>query len=52
MVTDILRLIDWRGVDTDGNVGEAATRVAQGIPVGRAATIELRNQHAVYAATW
>ncbi|EST10181.1 Surfeit locus 1/Shy1 [Kalmanozyma brasiliensis GHG001] len=36
----------------DGNVGEAATRVAQGIPVGRAATIELRNQHAVYAATW
>ncbi|CBQ70275.1 related to Surfeit locus protein 1 [Sporisorium reilianum SRZ2] len=36
----------------DGNVGEAATRVAQGVPVGRAATIELRNQHAVYAATW
>ncbi|KAJ1033717.1 hypothetical protein NDA13_001697 [Ustilago tritici] len=36
----------------DGNVGEAATKVAQGIPVGRAATIELRNQHAVYAATW
>ncbi|GAC72904.1 mitochondrial protein Surfeit 1/SURF1/SHY1 [Moesziomyces antarcticus T-34] len=36
----------------DGNVGEAATRIAQGIPVGRAATIELRNQHAVYAATW
>ncbi|SPO25008.1 related to Surfeit locus protein 1 [Ustilago trichophora] len=36
----------------DGNVGEAAARVANGIPVGRAATIELRNQHAVYAATW
>ncbi|SNX82250.1 related to Surfeit locus protein 1 [Melanopsichium pennsylvanicum] len=36
----------------DGNVGEAATKIAQGIPVGRAATIELRNQHAVYAATW
>ncbi|KAJ9479829.1 Cytochrome oxidase assembly protein SHY1 [Pseudozyma hubeiensis] len=36
----------------DGNVGEAAARVAQGVPVGRAATIELRNQHAVYAATW
>ncbi|CAO1614093.1 unnamed protein product [Sympodiomycopsis kandeliae] len=31
----------------DGNV-----RVEKGIPVGRAATIELRNQHAVYAATW
>ncbi|EPQ29711.1 uncharacterized protein PFL1_02931 [Pseudozyma flocculosa PF-1] len=36
----------------DGNVGEASARVAQGVPVGRAATIELRNQHAVYAATW
>ncbi|PWZ00903.1 hypothetical protein BCV70DRAFT_187784 [Testicularia cyperi] len=36
----------------DGNVGEAAIRVSQGVPVGRAATIELRNQHAVYAATW
>ncbi|KIS70961.1 uncharacterized protein UMAG_11840 [Mycosarcoma maydis] len=36
----------------DGNVGEAAARVANGVPVGRAATIELRNQHAVYAATW
>lgn len=31
----------------DGNI-----RVEKGIPVGRAATIELRNQHAVYAATW
>ncbi|KAJ1032407.1 hypothetical protein NDA16_000433 [Ustilago loliicola] len=38
--------------DFHGNVGEAATRVSRGIPVGRAATIELRNQHAVYAATW
>lgn len=26
--------------------------VEKGIPVGRPATIELRNQHAVYAATW
>ncbi|KAN0060577.1 surf-like protein [Thecaphora frezii] len=36
----------------DGNVGEASARIEAGVPVGRAATIELRNQHAVYAATW
>lgn len=31
----------------DGNI-----RVDKGIPVGRGATIELRNQHLVYAGTW
>ncbi|PWN27132.1 hypothetical protein BDZ90DRAFT_232691 [Jaminaea rosea] len=31
---------------------DGGIRVEKGIPVGRAATIELRNQHAVYAATW
>lgn len=37
---------------TEGNVADAARYVQAGIPVGRAATVELRNQHAVYAATW
>ncbi|PWN49549.1 hypothetical protein IE53DRAFT_138389 [Violaceomyces palustris] len=36
----------------DGNLGEASLRISKGIPLGRAATIELRNQHSVYAATW
>lgn len=36
----------------DGHAGEAAIRISEGVPIGRAATIELRNQHAVYAATW
>lgn len=31
---------------------DSATRLARGVPIGRSATIELRNQHAVYAATW
>lgn len=36
----------------DGHAGEAAMRISEGVPIGRATTIELRNQHAVYAATW
>ncbi|KAK0569896.1 surf-like protein [Tilletia horrida] len=36
----------------EGHAGEASHRVSNGIPLGRAPTIELRNQHAVYAATW
>ncbi|KAE8268142.1 hypothetical protein A4X09_0g4192 [Tilletia walkeri] len=36
----------------EGNAGEASNRVSNGLPLGRAPTIELRNQHAVYAATW
>ncbi|KAK0537722.1 surf-like protein [Tilletia horrida] len=36
----------------EGHAGEASQRVLQGIPLGRAPTIELRNQHAVYAGTW
>lgn len=27
-------------------------RLMRGVPVGRAATIELRNQHMTYAVTW
>ncbi|KDE09116.1 hypothetical protein MVLG_00831 [Microbotryum lychnidis-dioicae p1A1 Lamole] len=35
-----------------GHAGEAGTRVQDGIPVGREATITLRNQHLTYAITW
>ncbi|KAL9934090.1 hypothetical protein V8E36_007172 [Tilletia maclaganii] len=36
----------------EGHAGEASHRVSHGLPLGRAPTIELRNQHAVYASTW
>ncbi|CAD6564585.1 MAG: surf-like protein [Cyphobasidiales sp. Tagirdzhanova-0007] len=36
----------------EGNAGEMKQMITHGIPVGRAATIELRNQHATYAVTW
>ena len=36
----------------EGNLGEASRYLQNGLPIGRAATVELRNQHAVYAATW
>ncbi|GAA5866544.1 hypothetical protein JCM8547_005450 [Rhodosporidiobolus lusitaniae] len=36
----------------DDHPGKADIYLRQGIPVGRAATIELRNMHATYAATW
>lgn len=35
-----------------GHAGEISMRVSKGVPVGRAATIELRNQHMTYAVTW
>lgn len=35
-----------------GNAGQIGQRLAQGLPVGRAATIEIRNQHLTYAFTW
>lgn len=35
-----------------GTYGEAAVLLNEGIPVGRPARIELRNQHAEYAITW
>ncbi|GAA5853466.1 hypothetical protein JCM5353_001797 [Sporobolomyces roseus] len=34
------------------NPGKAEIYLRQGIPVGRNASIELRNMHATYAATW
>lgn len=35
-----------------GHAGEISMRLAKGTPVGRAAVIELRNQHMTYAVTW
>ena len=35
-----------------GNAGQMMQRIANGEPVGREATIELRNQHLTYAITW
>jgi surfeit locus 1 family protein len=36
----------------EGTAADAARFFEKGLPIGRAATVELRNQHAVYAATW
>ncbi|GAA99858.1 uncharacterized protein L969DRAFT_84203 [Mixia osmundae IAM 14324] len=36
----------------EGHAGESAAQLQRGIPVGRSATIELRNMHATYAVTW
>lgn len=52
LIFSLLTLSFPRYKTTDGNAGEAAQRVADGIPIGRPPTIELRNQHATYAATW
>ncbi|KAI5479815.1 COX1 assembly protein, Shy1 [Pseudohyphozyma bogoriensis] len=35
-----------------GHAGEINRRIANGVPVGRSATIELRNQHVSYIMTW
>ncbi|KAG6911618.1 hypothetical protein DXG01_011921 [Tephrocybe rancida] len=35
----------------DGHAGEAGTRLSKGIPIGRAATIDLRNAHLSYVIT-
>ncbi|KZT57847.1 hypothetical protein CALCODRAFT_410175, partial [Calocera cornea HHB12733] len=36
----------------EGHAGAVSERVGRGVPVGRPARVELRNMHAVYAATW
>ncbi|KZO95903.1 hypothetical protein CALVIDRAFT_537497 [Calocera viscosa TUFC12733] len=36
----------------DGHAGLVSERLAKGVPFGRPARVELRNMHAVYAATW
>ncbi|KAF5368456.1 hypothetical protein D9758_002297 [Tetrapyrgos nigripes] len=36
----------------EGHAGEAALQVQKGIPVGRPATVDLRNAHLSYVITW
>ncbi|KII94136.1 hypothetical protein PLICRDRAFT_153522 [Plicaturopsis crispa FD-325 SS-3] len=36
----------------EGHGGDAATLVANGIPIGRAPTVDLRNAHLSYVITW
>ncbi|KAM0750589.1 SURF1-domain-containing protein [Meredithblackwellia eburnea MCA 4105] len=57
--SDIKQMAAFSGADPvlvdeiyNGNAGEIKMRLAKGEPVGRAATIELRNQHMTYAVTW
>lgn len=36
----------------DGHAGDISSRLAHGIPVGRAPVVDVRNSHASYIATW
>ncbi|KAI0094320.1 mitochondrial protein required for respiration [Irpex rosettiformis] len=36
----------------EGHAGEASSRVARGIPLGRPPTVDVRNSHASYVVTW
>lgn len=36
----------------EGYAGEAGTRLSRGIPLGREATVDVRNSHLSYVATW
>ncbi|GBE77684.1 Cytochrome oxidase assembly protein [Sparassis crispa] len=36
----------------EGHGGDAASRLAHGIPIGRAPIVDVRNAHASYVATW
>jgi len=36
----------------DGHAGEAASRLNKGIPLGRSATVDVRNAHMSYVITW
>jgi len=36
----------------EGHAGEAETRLKKGIPIGRPATVDLRNAHLSYVITW
>lgn len=37
---------------TEGYAGEAGARLSQGIPLGRQATVDVRNSHMSYVLTW
>lgn len=36
----------------EGHAGEAASRLARGIPIGRSPTVDVRNSHVSYIVTW
>lgn len=36
----------------DGHAGDAAANLSKGVPVGRSATIDVRNAHLSYVITW
>lgn len=36
----------------EGHAGEASIRMSSGIPIGRAATVDVRNSHISYIVTW
>lgn len=36
----------------EGHAGDMTTRISHGVPVGRPATVDVRNSHASYVATW
>ena len=36
----------------DGHAGDASYRLTWGIPIGKAATVDVRNAHASYVVTW
>ncbi|KAL8278665.1 hypothetical protein RQP46_008957 [Phenoliferia psychrophenolica] len=57
--SDIKQMADHTGAEPvlvdeifAGNAGQIREKLAVGSPVGRAASIELRNQHLTYAVTW
>ncbi|GAA5902295.1 hypothetical protein JCM6882_000494 [Rhodosporidiobolus microsporus] len=57
--SDIAQIAKYTGAEPvlvdqiwDDNPGKVEIYLRQGIPVGRPASIELRNMHATYAATW
>lgn len=37
---------------SEGYAGEAGIRLSQGIPLGREATVDVRNAHLSYVVTW
>lgn len=36
----------------ESHAGEAASRLAKGIPIGRSPTVDVRNSHVSYIVTW
>lgn len=36
----------------DGHAGDATANLSKGIPIGRSATVDVRNAHLSYVITW